>query len=334
MHNIAVVGYNNTLSRNLLELLDLRGYTKENVRVFDANVHGETKVSFGEEELAVYPLEQLNPAMVSAVVFTENEALASRYAHKFALAGTKVINATMALEGDADIPMLVGGVNDDALSKAGKGIINVPQPAVVQLLGALAGIAPKYKIKSIRLSAYVSADIEGQEGMSELYNHTRRILMNDVAMGTGGLFHKTLAFNVIPQVGSFIGEETQAEWLYNSQGKQVLGADVKIHANCAFVPAFVGTGQYANIETVEEIDADEAREEIKKAKGILVLDRQEDGGYASLTDVQGESSIFVSRIRQDVTVENGISIWIAGDAYKIAAQNILALLKQFLKKDK
>ena len=147
-------------------------------------------------------------------------------------------------------------------------------------------------------------------------------------------FKYEIAFNVIPQVGSFIGEETANEWLFNTQCKQVLGCDTKVHANCALIPAFVGMGIYANIETKEDIDAGDVLEDIKKAKGVLVLDKQEDGGYFSLTDVQGENSVFVSRIRQDMTVENGISLWIAGDMYKIAAQNVLAILKQFLKKDK
>ena len=102
--------------------------------------------------------------------------------------------------------------------------------------------------------------------------------MNDTASSTG-LFHKTIAFNVIPQVSSFIGEETEVEWLYNSQIKQVLGFNTKVHANCAVVPVFVGQGVFANIEVEEEIDADEVREDIKKAKGVLVVDRQEDGGY-------------------------------------------------------
>lgn len=334
MRKIALIGYNNTLAKSLLELLSLRGYDSTNVAVYEAGVQGCPKVSFGDEELTVQPLDKFSPSQDDAVIFTGHEASAARYAHKYAAAGAKVINATTALEGENDIPMLVGGVNDSALEKATRGIVNVPQPVVVQLLGALAGIASKYNIKNIRLSAFISADLEGQEGMSELYNHTRRILMNDMASGNDGLFHKTLAFNVIPQVGSFIGEETFVEWLFNSNSKQVLGPEVKIHANCAVVPAFVGVGIYANVETVEEIDADEAREDLKKGRGVLVLDRQEDGGYASLIDIQGENSIFISRIRQDMTVENGISLWIAGDAYKIAAQNILALLKQFIKKEK
>ena len=332
MNNIAIVGFNNALAKNILELMSLRGYTSNYVKVFSTNVQKNTKVSFGEDEISVANVEELNPADFSAIIFTENDKTASIYGNKFAKSKVRIINATKAFEGDENIPMVVGGINETQLDKANKNIINVPHPFVVEFLSAIVGLAQKYTIKRINLSTYTSVDYENQDGMSELYNQTRKILMNDTA-STSGLFHKTIAFNVIPQVSSFIGEETEVEWLYNSQIKQVLGFNTKVHANCAVVPVFVGQGVFANIEVEEEIDADEVREDIKKAKGVLVVDRQEDGGYITINDAQGESSVFISRIRQDISVENGVSLWICGDAYKIAAQNILALLKQFLKKE-
>ncbi len=332
MNNIAIVGFNNALAKNILELMSLRGYDKNNVKVFSTNVQKNTKVSFGEEDIIVADIEELNPADFSAIIFTDNDRTTSIYGTKFAKSKVRIINATKAFEGDENIPVIVGGINENMLNKANKNIINVPHPFVVEFLSAIVGLAQKYTIKRINLSTYTSVDYENQDGMSELYNQTRKILMNDTASSTG-LFHKTIAFNVIPQVSSFIGEETEIEWLYNSQIKQVLGFDTKVHANCAVVPVFVGQGIFANIEVEEEIDADEAREDIKKAKGVLVVDRQEDGGYITINDAQGESSVFISRIRQDISVENGISLWICGDAYKIAAQNMLALLKQFLKKE-
>ena len=331
MLKYAVIGYNNALAHNILNLLEARGVLASDVGVFDLKPQGLVKVSFGESnELKVLPLDDLPSSEV--VIFTSLENHVPHYAKKFSSSGAKVINATSALLGENGIPMMVGGVNEDAFNKAVKGIINVPHPLVAMLLGGISGIIGQYGIKNIRTSAYISADIEGQDGMSELYNSTRRILMNDMSSSNDNLFHKPLAFNVIPQAGSFIGEETELEWLYNAQIKQVLGDQVKVHANCAVVPSFIGVGQYVNVETVGEIDAGEVEEYIKKSKGITVINRQEDAGYASLTDVQGEGTIFISRIRQDMTVENGISLWIAGDVYKVAAQNILALAKQFVKK--
>lgn len=331
MLKYAIIGHHNALAHNILNLLEARGVLASDVGVFDLKPQGQIKVSFGDSaELPVLTIGDVPSSEV--VIFTSLANHVPHYAKKFASVGAKVINATSALLGEDGIPTMVGGVNDNAFARAGHGIINVPHPLVAALLGGISGIIGQYGVKTIRLSAYISADIEGQDGMSELYNSTRRILMNDMSSSNDNLFHKPLAFNVIPQVGSFIGEETEVEWLYNAQIKQVLGNQVKIHANCAIVPSFIGAGQYVNIETLEDIDAGKAGEYIKKSKGVVVIDRQEDAGYASLTDVQGESSIFISRIRQDMTVENGISLWVAGDIYKVAAQNILALAKQFVKK--
>ena len=331
MNNIAIIGHNNALSKNLLELMSLRGYSKDNVKVFASNLSKDAQISFGDETLTISPIATFNHSEFAAVVCVSEGIMPQKQMLEIASSGLLVINATSCLNGLDNIPMVVGNINEGF--SCPQNIINVPSPHVVQLLSAIAGLQ-KYKIKSVRVSSYVSADFEGQDGMTLLYNQTRRILMNDMISSGNNLFHKTLAFNVIPQVGTFIGEETSIEWLYNSQIKQVLGLDIKVHANCAVVPAFVGLGQFANIETTEEIDADMAKEDIKKTRGVLVVDRQEDGGYASLNDVQGESSVFVSRIRQDMTTENGISLWVCGDSYKISAQNILALLKQLLKKDR
>ncbi|MCQ2741071.1 MAG: hypothetical protein MJ210_03020 [Alphaproteobacteria bacterium] len=331
MVKYALIGYSNTLSKNILELLALRGVSKKDVAVFEDKVHGAPKVSFGDEDLIVLPLTDLKPQDFDLVILTGKSPVAFHHVQKYADEEIKVIDASFAFGGGEEVPMIVGGVNDSKLDTASN-FITVPHPYVVQLLGALAGVTNKYTIKNIRLSAYIAADLEEQDGMSELYNRTRRILMHDTIQANEGLFHKNLAFNVIPQAGSFIGEETTGEWIFNAHCKQVLGGDVKVHANCALVSAFVGMGMYANIETIEDIDASDVEADIKKTKGILFLDKQEDGGYFSLTDAQGENSIFISRLRQDMTVENGISLWIAGDTYKIAAQNILAIAKQFLKR--
>ena len=329
MSKIAIVGYDNKLAKDLLELMSLRGYTKSDVSVFSDKAAKNVTTSFGEEDISVLPLEDIFKTKISAAIITENQNIIPKLSNE----NIKIINAVCTTDTDTAVPMIVGGINDNLLSSVSKNTISVPHPFVTSLLCALAEINKKYRIKKLRLSAYVAADFEEQDGMSELYNQTRKILMNNTSTSTD-LFHKTLAFNVIPQVGSFIGEETIIEWLYNSQVKQVIGSETKVHANCAIVPVFVGIGMFVNVETDKEIDADLAVQDIKKTRGVLVLDKKQDGGYVSMTDAQGESAVFVSRIRQDITVENGISLWITGDSHKIAAQNILALLKQFLKKDK
>ena len=169
--------------------------------------------------------------------------------------------------------------------------------------------------------------------MSELYNHTRKILMNEEPADKK-VFPKTLAFNVIPQVGGFIGEETEEEWKLAVDIKRILGEKLKVHVNCAIVPVFVGLGAFVNIECARDVTPEEVRNIFKKAKGFLVVDSQKDGGYAALTDIQGEKDIFISRIRQDDGSDKGISFWIAGDVKKTTAADLVELIVMLKKEMK
>ena len=190
--------------------------------------------------------------------------------------------------------MIVAGVNDDRLSAAAKNIVGVPSAAVAQILLPLKAADEAYGIKSLADNQKV--------------------------------FEKQIAFNVIPQVEEFIGEETRLEWQINAETKKVLGRDVKVHANCAFIPAFIGNAVYVNAECEKEVDVDEVRKLMKQTEGVIVFDKNVKGGYVTLNDVQGEIEVYVSRLRQDASVENGFSFWsaadnlrfgVAGNAYKI-----------------
>ena len=146
--------------------------------------------------------------------------------------------------------------------------------------------------------------------------------------------NKQIAFNTIPHMGEFIGEETSIEWAFNSEVKQVFGGNVKIHANCTVVPAFLGQAQYINIETQKEIDVDEAKSLLKKTKNVIVFDKQTDGGYVTLTDVQGEDNVYISRLRQDTGIENGISLWCVADNLRIgAALNTVRIAEKVIEMD-
>ena len=185
MTNIAIIGYNNILAKNILELMAFRGYNKNNVKVFADNIRNSTFVSFGEDELEVTDIKNLNVSDFSAMIFIDNDKLASSYISKFAKENVRIINATKAFEGDSDVPVIVGGINETKLNSASKNIINVPHPFVVEFLSAIAGMSQKYTIKRININTYTSVDFEGQDGMSELYNQTRKILMNDTAANSG-----------------------------------------------------------------------------------------------------------------------------------------------------
>jgi aspartate-semialdehyde dehydrogenase len=149
--------------------------------------------------------------------------------------------------------------------------------------------------------------------MEELFSQSRKIFSNETLADDEQIFKKQIAFNVLPQVGEFIGEETTLEWQTNAEMKKLLQSDVKVHANAAFVPTFIGDGVFVNAEFNNDVDADEVRKQMQSVKGVVVFDKTVDGGYVSVDDVQGEDSIYVSRVRQDVSVENGISFWSVAD---------------------
>lgn len=309
MAKIAVIGSHNQ-ARLLLENLFMRGYDK-NIDVFSSPVSGGAEISFGEYTLPVKDINDAVPTDYDLAVFVDNEALATGHMRKWVKAKTKVINAILESQD--------GVLNQSAM---------ITQP----LLTALYAL-PSHKIESVRLTAFIGADIAGQDGMSELYNHTRRILMNEAPSGKQ-IFPKTLAFNIIPQVGTFIGEETETEWLFNSGIKQFVDPDIKVHANCALVPIFVGMGAFVSITTRDETEPEDIIAEFKKAPKVLVVDNQKDGGYACPTDAQGENNVFISRIRQDLTSANSFSFWLCGDYANIAAFNLSELVIKTLKKEK
>ena len=167
--------------------------------------------------------------------------------------------------------------------------------------------------------------------MDELFTQTRKIFMNEPLVDDEKVFKKQIAFNVLPQVGEFIGDETKFEWALNVEIKKILGANIKVHANCAFVPSFMGIGEFINVECADEIDVDEIRNLMRETDGVVVFDKHVDCGYVSVNDVQGENDVYVSRLRQDVSVENGFSFWcVADDLRAGVAQNAFALLKEMI----
>ena len=214
------------------------------------------------------------------------------------------------------------------MKEAARGLVAVPSAAVIQMLIPLQKIEREYAIKRIVVSTYTSTSVYGKEAMDELFSQIRKIYMNDTLADNQKVFNKQIAFNVIPQIGEFIGEETQSEWSMNAETKKILGGDVKVHANCAVVPAFIGTGLFINVECEHDVDVDDVRKLMKQTSGVVVFDKNLDGGYVTLTDVQGENDIYVSRLRQDVSSENGFSFWCVADNLRACvAKNAFEIIK-------
>ena len=332
MEKIAIVGVTNNLGREILNIFEENGTKAEDIFAVDVNSPLGTQVSYGEEvDMDVFNLDDFDFSSVKLAVFATTEEIAKHYIHRATDKKVKVIDCSGAYALDPEVPLIAEGINSAQINNAKKGVIALTSPQVSQLLKALQKIAPEHKITRMVINTYMPASVYGREAMDELFTQTRKIFMNEPLVDDEKVFKKQIAFNVLPQVGEFIGDETKFEWALNVEIKKILGADIKVHANCAFVPSFMGIGEFVNIECADETDVEEIRNLMRDTDGVVVFDKHVDCGYVSVNDVQGESDVYVSRLRQDISVENGFSFWcVADDLRAGAAQSVYSLVKQMI----
>ena len=331
MKKIAVVGAMENNGREILDLLAEKGYNPQDVFAVENKTPMGTMVSFGEDDdIDVYNLDDFDFSKVDGAIFAASAELAKKYLSKIAAKNIKIVDCSGAGFAMPDVPMIISGMNDT--KSANSNIVAVPSFFVTQMLMPLQNVVKKLKIKRIVVSTYTSASVYGKEAMDELFNQTRKIFMNEPLVDDEQIFHKQIAFNALPQIGEFMGDETFMEWQINASVKKILGADVKVHANCAVIPAFIGSAEYVNVECENDVDADEIRKMMESAENVVVFDKNVDGGFVSITDVQGEDNVYVSRIRQDVSVENGFSFWCVADNIRAGtAINALKVMEYLLK---
>ncbi|MCI5544671.1 MAG: aspartate-semialdehyde dehydrogenase [Azospirillum sp.] len=327
MKKIAVVGAEESIGHEVLSFLADGAYPAENIIALEPRAPLGTQASYGEDdEIDVLNLDEYDFSGIDIAVFAAGEEISKRFVKKALDKGARVIDCSACFFSDSDVPMIIAGVNDAKLQEAKRGLVSVPSAAVTQILLPLVSVDKKYNIERMVVSTYTSASIYGKDGMDELFAQTRKIFMNESLADNQKVFEKQIAFNAIPQVEEFIGDETKYEWSINAETKKVLGRDIKVHANCAVIPAFVGSAAYVNVECAEDVDVDDVAALMKQTKDVIVFDKKVKGGYVTLNDVQGEIEVYVSRLRQDVSVENGFSFWcvadnlrfgVAGNVYKI-----------------
>ena len=334
MAKIAVVGANENLGREVLNFLCENDVKVSDVIALEPKSPMGTMVSYGEDEdLDVLNLDDFDFAKADVVLFACSAELTKHYLKKASAKNIKIIDCSGALASDTDVPMIVAGLNSQAVADAKNNVVSVPSAVVTQILKPLSKVNEKYAVKRIVTSGYLSTSVHGKEAMDELFSQTRKIYMNATLVDDEEVFKKQIAFNVLPQVGEFIGEETDAEWRVNAEIKKVLGGNMKVHANMAYVPAFIGAGLFVNVETATEFDLDEVRTLMEQTEGVTVFDKQVDGGYVSLNDVQGENDVYVSRLRQDLSVQNGFSFWAVADNLKAdVARNAFDVMNLMLQK--
>ena len=334
MVKIAIVGASSHLGREMLSLMEQEEIKSEDIIALEPSSPLGTLVSYGEDdELDVLNLNDFDFSKADVAVFVCSKEVAKRYLPKAALHNIKIVDASGCSIADSDVPLIVSSLNDEDVKKAVKNIVATPSSLTTQILKPLSEIHQKLNLKRLIVSGYLSVSQHSKEAMDELFAQTRKIYMNAPIVDDEEIFKKQIAFNVLPQVGSFIGEETESEWALNAEAKKVLNTDIKVHANLAYVPAFIGNGAYVNVETQKEADLDQIRDMIKNVKGVVLFDKNTDGGYVSLSDVQGENDIYVSRIREDLSTNNAFSFWVVADNLRASgAENILNVTKLLLLK--
>jgi len=332
MPKIAVVGVKENAGHEFLTLLAENNIKPQDVIALEPRSYLGNLVSYGEDdELDVLSLDEFDFKKVDISIFATPKEVTKKYIKKAQTAGIKVIDLSGATFTDMNVPYIIPELNGDLL-KADTKVVGVPSSAVYQTLLPLAETIKKHKLKRLIINMFCSTSYLGHEAMDELFTQSRKIFLNETLADNQEIFKKQIAFNVLPQVGEFIGDETALEWAMNAEIKKVLKTDIKVHANCAFVPTFIGDGAFVNAEFTDEVDADEIRNDMKTVKNVVVFDKTVDGGYVSVDDVQGEDSVYVSRIRQDVSVQNGISFWTVADNLRAGAARVaFAILLQMLK---
>ena len=314
-YRVAVVGATGNVGREMLNILAERQFPIDEIAALASARSTGDEIDFGDsgETLKVKNLEHFDFAGWDMALFAAGSEVSKVYAPKAAAAGCTVIDNSSLYRMDPDVPLIVPEVNSEALAGYRKrNIIANPNCSTAQLVVALKPLHDAAKIKRVVVATYQSVSGAGKQGMDELFNQSRNIFVGDT--NEPEFFPKQIAFNVIPHIDKFLDDgSTKEEWKMVVETKKILDTKIKLTATCVRVPVFVGQSEAVNIEFEDEISADQARDILREAPGVMVVDKREDGGYVTPVEAVGEYATYVSRIREDSTVENGLSLWIVSD---------------------
>jgi aspartate-semialdehyde dehydrogenase len=314
-YRVAVVGATGNVGREILNILAERQFPVDEVAaVASASSTGDA-IDFGDsgEELRVKNLEHFDFAGWDIALFAAGSEVSKIHVPRAAQAGCTVIDNSSLYRMDPDVPLIVPEVNSDAIAGyTRKNIIANPNCSTAQLVVALKPLHDAAKIKRVVVATYQSVSGAGKRGMDELFEQSRNIFVGDT--NEPDFFTKQIAFNVIPHIDDFLDDgSTKEEWKMVVETKKILDPAIKVTATCVRVPVFVGHSEAVNIEFENEISADEARNILREAPGVMVVDKRENGGYVTPVEAVGDYATYVSRIREDSTVENGLSLWVVSD---------------------
>ena len=313
-YRIAVAGATGNVGREMLNILAEREFPADEVIALASRRSLGTEVSYGDRTLKTKDIEQFDWQGVDMALFAIGSVPTKQYAPVAAKAGCVVIDNSSLYRYEPDVPLIVPEVNPDAIEKySNRNIIANPNCSTAQMVVALKPLHDRARIKRVVVSTYQSVSGAGKAAMDELWNQTKGIYVPGQEISPQK-FTKQIAFNVIPHIDVFLDDgSTKEEWKMAVETKKILDPKVKVHATCVRVPTFVGHGEAVNVEFEDPLPADEAREILREAPGVIVVDQREDGGYVTPVDCVGDYATYVSRLRDDITVENGISFWCVSD---------------------
>ncbi len=313
-YRVVVAGATGNVGREMLNILAERGFPADGVAALASRRSLGTEVSYGDKTLKTRDLATFDFAGWDMALFAIGSDATKEYAPKAAAAGCVVIDNSSLYRYDPDVPLIVPEVNADAVTGyTKKNIIANPNCSTAQMVVALKPLHDRAKIKRVVVSTYQSVSGAGKEGMDELWDQTKAVY-NPTSEVPPKKFQKQIAFNVIPHIDVFLDDgSTKEEWKMVAETKKILDPKIKVTATCVRVPVFVGHSESINIEFEDFLDEDEARDILREAPGIMVVDKREAGGYVTPIECVGDYATFISRIRQDSTIDNGLNLWCVSD---------------------
>jgi aspartate-semialdehyde dehydrogenase len=325
-YKVAVVGATGAVGREMLTTLSERKFPVDEIIALASGRSAGGQVSYGDEKvLTIQDLSKYDFSTTDIALFSAGGDVSKEYAPKAGAAGCVVIDNSSAFRMDPDVPLVVPEVNPGALA-----IIANPNCSTAQLVVALKPLHDKFGITRVVVSTYQSVSGAGKDGMDELFNQTRAVFVNDPIEKEN--FTKQIAFNVIPHIDVFMDDGfTKEEWKMSVETKKILDPDIDVVATCVRVPVFVGHSEAVFIETKKPIDAKSARAAMQGFPGLIVIDHRADEGYVTPVESAGEDAVYISRIRKDPTVKNGLVFWCVSDNLrKGAALNAVQIAEELI----
>jgi aspartate-semialdehyde dehydrogenase len=341
-YRVAVVGATGNVGREMLRILADRAFPVDEVVALASERSVGMEVSFGDDEvLKVRNLADYDFKGIDIVLSSPGAKVSAVHSPRAAAAGAVVIDNTSYFRMDPDVPLVVPEVNPGAIAGYKKrGIIANPNCSTIQMVVALKPLHDLAGIRRVVVATYQSTSGAGKEAMDELFNQTRGIYMNEPAAKFRKKFTKQIAFNVIPHIDVFMDDgATKEEWKMVVETRKILDPGIAVSATCVRVPTFIGHAEAVNVEFERPVEVEQARAALRRAPGVSVVDHRVDEGYVTPVECAGEDPVYVSRIRKDPTVKNGLNLWVVADNLrKGAALNAVqiaeVLAKEHLRKEK